>query len=131
MSADLVEFIRARLGEDGEAARATTERQPYTEWDAVGAGDDSDSRLSHWEVVKIACPHPTPAAKAIAVHIARHDPARVLAEVEAKREIVDDLAAVAGGDYIDAGEPVLAERVLRLLALPYGGHADFNERWRS
>ncbi|MFF9559315.1 DUF6221 family protein [Streptomyces albus] len=89
MSDDLINFLRERLDEDERAARATTEHQPYDEWDAVGAGDDSDAQLSHWEVVKIARPHPTPAAKSIAEHIARQDPTRVLREVEWKRRALD------------------------------------------
>lgn len=57
---------------------------------------------------------------AYAVHIARHDPARILAECEAKRAIVAydhvDLAT-----YID---------MTRLLALPYADHPDYREEWR-
>lgn len=70
-------------------------------------------------------------------HIARFDPVRVLAEVEAKRRIVELTDEINGLDwtvqqefgwpeegYVDAGD-----RVLRLLALPYADHPDFDPAW--
>ena len=62
-----------------------------------------------------------------AAHIARHDPARVLAEVKAKREIVkfcddDPLFLDGGWAYTD--------RVLRLLASAYDQHPDYDPAWR-
>jgi hypothetical protein len=80
---------------------------------------------------------------AAAGHIVRHDPARVLAEVEAKRRIID-LAEVAtqreatsaGYDAVARLEKALAkvtapelERVLRLLALPYADREGYQEEW--
>ena len=63
-------------------------------------------------------------------HIARHDPARVLREVEAKRRIVD----VAGrrlDRYIGTGAQVAFEWLtLRLLALPYDDRDGYREEWR-
>ncbi|WP_127933425.1 DUF6221 family protein [Nonomuraea polychroma] len=73
------------------------------------------------------------------LHIARYDPARVLREVEAKRCILDalasDVAQFSGG----VEQQKFAERmatwakayaVLRLLALPYADHPDYQERWK-
>lgn len=72
-----------------------------------------------------------------AEHIARHDPARVLAECAAKRAIVelhwtaiDQTGAVdgpplcneCGGDYWPC-------QTLRLLALPFASHPDFDPAW--
>lgn len=77
-------------------------------------------------------------------HIARHDPARVLAEVEAKRRILD-LASLAaqreaqkpGYDTVARLETALAkvtapelERVVRLLALPYADQPGYRDEWR-
>jgi hypothetical protein len=53
-----------------------------------------------------------------AAHIARHDPARVLADVESKRGI---LAAVKAGR--------VSPEVLPFLALPYAGHPDYRSNW--
>lgn len=68
-------------------------------------------------------------------HIARHDPARVLADVAAKRKIVDVAAeSVALKDlsyYEDhSGERELAAFVLRQLAQPYADHPAFDPAWR-
>lgn len=118
---DLVQFLRDRLDEDAAAANRVESR-----WRQVGetgvivasdGGRAEECANGNWT--------------GIAEHIVRHDPARVLAEVEAKRRIVDDLAATIGGDYIDDGEPVLAEHLLRLLALPYADHPDyFQQDWK-
>ena len=127
---DLVAFLRARLDEDEQVARAAIERQPYDEWDATGATGDDDAALAHAEVVKIARPHPTPAARAIAQHIARWDPARVLAEVEAKRRIITSYQLFAT-DPVQSGTYVsgLLDAIL-LLVQPYADHPDYREEWR-
>ena len=60
-------------------------------------------------------------------HIARHDPARVLAECEAKRRIVELFpdAAQDGDGWNDAGYSVLRD-----LAAVYADHPDYREEWR-
>lgn len=62
-------------------------------------------------------------------HIVRHDPARVLREVEAKRRL---LAACAEYDDCPAGMSGsgLAYHVEELLALPYADHPDYRDEWR-
>jgi hypothetical protein len=57
----------------------------------------------------------------LAAHIARHDPARVLAECEAKRRIVEMHAYQ---------EEHFTPDELRALALPYADHPDYREEWR-
>ncbi|GAB3994624.1 hypothetical protein GCM10029992_09660 [Glycomyces albus] len=62
-----------------------------------------------------------------AVHIVRHDPARVLAEVAAKRAVLDLVLADQnehGGKNSDRWN-----QVMRLLALPYQGHRDYRKSW--
>ena len=67
-------------------------------------------------------------------HIARWDPARVLAECEAKRRIVEvHLSGEAWCDHCSGGEHrgnPDACPTLRLLALPYADHPDYDETWR-
>lgn len=65
------------------------------------------------------------------------DPARVLADVAAKRKLLDWLQAVAKFMDLDelswwrlAGHADVDE-ALRLLALPYAGHPDFQAEWRA
>lgn len=66
--------------------------------------------------------------RAHALHIVRHDPARTLAEVEAKRRIV-----AMGQDFDVYSEPYTAqqtwERTTRLLALPYADHPHYRPEW--
>lgn len=76
------------------------------------------------------------------LHIARWDPARVLAEVEAKRRIVEwhrPTSAPPGylpnceGCWEDSGmdgAPTYPCRTLRFLALPYADHPDYREEWK-
>ena len=56
-------------------------------------------------------------------HMARHDPARVLREVAAKRAMVDDLA-YGGPEMGDA-----QDHVFRRLASVYSDHPDYQQEW--
>lgn len=134
---ELVRWFGEQLDADERFARATTERQPYDEWDAVGAGDDTDSRLSHWEVVGIATAKPTPAAKSIAEHIARHDPARVLRDIQSDRILLaayasaqEALDAIAHPDIYDVGRTQGLEESVRYRALRFSSRDGYREDWR-
>ncbi|MEV4179924.1 DUF6221 family protein [Streptosporangium canum] len=139
---DLITFLRARLNEDEQVARAAAEAP----WESTVPG------MVHVSAAAIA-KNPNAWGKlgyvaqadneAYRDHIARHDPARVLREVEAKRQILDEHAAVADpysptGSVCktcnDGGLPVEPAcspcRTLRLLALPYADHDDYEEDWR-
>lgn len=61
-----------------------------------------------------------------AEHIARHDPARVLAEVDAKRRIIE--VAIGEMDHGDFGWAW--SQVLALLALPYADRPGYQDEWR-
>lgn len=146
---DIVEFLSARLDEDEALAGLATEAPWHVETaphrtnvivpaagiDRVGTtgrrldmppiftGQTANISRAQWE--------------ADAQHIARHDHARVLREVEAKRAIV-----ALHGDYdtdpclkLDdsaAWDPALREPcdTLKLLAAPYANHLDFKQAWR-
>ena len=108
----LADFLLARIAEDEEVAQAAASAvgRPLIDY--------------HLDLAE-------------ARHIARWDPARVLAECEAKRRIVehhsssgDDwpLCAICTEVGPDAqGWPCLT---LLLLALPYSDHGDYREEWR-
>jgi hypothetical protein len=120
---ELVEFLRARLDEEAAAAREASGR-----WRRAGINsvEDSDGRL----VIYGDGSAPTSAE---AEHIASHDPARVLADVEAKRRIVAELehADPYDMDYWGGrGGYDRAQTTLRLLALPYVDHPDYRQEWR-
>jgi len=151
---DLVEFLRDRLDEDEQTARAAADENQMPSWELLNGEYVTGIGLSgmHTEgYVDEAC----------GVHIARHDPARVLAEVDAKRRIIDEVASLPHV-YIDdryfscsqavespgdepgsgcdddgrAGQPCdcgLARRqttLLALLALPFANHESWREEWR-
>ena len=133
---DLAGFILARVAEDEEVATATLNTSirvgvmrgvPVPRWHwgersviySDGGTDDEVVRVRHtW--------------KQEGEHIIRWDPARVLAECEKNRRIVDVcLAWPRKGEHI-APWPRndTADSVLRLLALPYADHPDYQESWR-
>jgi hypothetical protein len=107
---DLVEFLRARLDEDERVAR----QHHLTNWHFDGI----KNHIVNDDGVTVAIVRTTQE------HIQRHDPARVLREVEAKRRIID-LADSLGYVTNDAEPAILAA-----LALPYADHPDYREEWR-
>jgi len=124
-------FLEARIGEDEAAANAATGSvwtygpyEPYEPSDEGGVVcDDDDKYVAQTQYDDQ--PLTTLNSDGNGVHIARWDPARVLAEVEAKRRIVDWCRHV---EVFPANR--VADGVLRLLALPYAEHPDFDPAWR-
>jgi hypothetical protein len=131
MTDDLVAFLRARLDEDEQTAQA------------VPGWANGWRRNTYPEVVP-QCDEIRTAEGALIVeirddtageHIARWDPARVLAEVEAKRRIVDAFEAV-DGDRARLHNAALhlqwnvLRTVVQTLALPHAGHPDYREAWK-
>ena len=166
---DLVEFVKARVDEEEEAARAASHggRWRYEPGDSVGAWMLYDE---HWSIASVTTYDTEgydysarmPAFRnpgyvdpdANGRHIARHDPARALREVEAKRRILElhtpqDYGHItyADGhtvvtdwacytcrtgemDSDGAIEPDPAPcDTLRALASIWSTHSDFNEEW--
>lgn len=123
----LVEFLTARLDEDYMAAKLATPGPWHAEEDGrqVHAALDEDG-ITEPVVSSESYGYYGCANLADGWHIARHDPARVLAEVEAKRWIVKEmkLHEATGGACA-----VLSDVVLGVLALPYAGHPDCQEEW--
>ncbi|MGW1121081.1 DUF6221 family protein [Streptomyces tanashiensis] len=152
---DLITFLRARLDEDAAAARAAAEpeswmelnREPRPSWyvqywaDPDVAAVIADPESSAYPVVTTAEGMSEDDADRRAAHIARHDPARVLAEVEAKRRMIELHGCTEGHEcstldragnidhctWVMEGE---ACTTLRLLALPYADHPDYQDTWR-
>ena len=136
---DLVGFLSARLDEDEALARQA----------AQVAGPDWTWRTE----VPEGCDYPTDyitnlrgtllldtmgGIEGDAPHVARHDPARVLREVEAKRRIIAACAETLQGeeshDYVTDGgsgeEYELARFTLRQLAAAWSDHPDCRPEWR-
>jgi hypothetical protein len=128
-TATLTDFLLARIKEDEAAARAAGvgaweagercvwRESPIATLDIVTDGAAGDGGVETPE---------------IADHIARHDPARVLAECEAKRRIVEygHRAALETEDRFAIYGLAIAD-VLRALAQPYADHPDWREEWRA
>ena len=125
MTADLAEFLRARLDEDERAAlnappgpwhydrkrfTVTCDGYPVASWRHEGKLTDGSPLLDR-----------------TGEYMERFDPARVLAEVDAKRRIVDEHHPVDPCDAHDAEMKTVSCDTLRLLALPYADHPDYRE----
>lgn len=132
---DLVQFLRARLDEDEREARAAmwdeqsdvwTARPPQARYEQYIVADYCDDG-----VVVVTPENADP--DGVGRHIARHDPARVLVEVNAKRRALDHYQAVR--THAKGSEPyILAEGAVRkqiqIMALPYADHPDYQETWK-
>ncbi|GII84582.1 hypothetical protein Ssi03_25720 [Sphaerisporangium siamense] len=111
MSAELVDFLKARLDEDEQTAldwqrhkQALTEQ--YT----------ADPKRQHVRPFRTRV---TDAQVAEYAHASRFDPARVLREVEAKRRILALHKECDARCYI-----------VQVLAVPYDDHPDYRAEWR-
>jgi hypothetical protein len=123
VSPDPIPFLRTRLNEDAKIARSVTDQQaPET----LGA------------VLTIDQPDVTPASvRAIAVHVVRWDPARVLAEVAAKRRIIELCEGLIEAGQIDPSPALIddakgadvAEQVLEIMTQAYVEHPDYDPTW--
>lgn len=114
----IVEFLLVRIAEDERAATSASR-------------DD-------WDNVFVMSRETTEAQDE---HIARHDPARVLAECEAKRRIVDaysqakrlrsgDIEGLTDLDHARlGGEYVALHAAVVRLAAVYADHPDYDQAW--
>jgi hypothetical protein len=137
---DIVEFLRARLEEDEQVARAAGDGEWATECDCEGSCADLPwCRRVESADLKIYDEGGHDSSQA--QHIARHDPARVLREVEAKRQIIDladdatSLDLMVDGERRigtrdTAAEPFVGDVILRQLASAWSDHPDYREGWR-
>jgi hypothetical protein len=119
---DLVEFLRERLDEDDEAALDMHAR----DWTLTGR----DIMTAGFVIAEAS-------SDFTAHHIARHDPARVLREVAAKRAILAGHSTVTGWNWPDQSDGSVQmdyvealRRTLRHLAAVYSDHPDYDEAWR-
>ena len=140
---DLVQFLRARLDEDESVARAVEDGSaPFDgQWKADG---DTALRTENDHVLAYL-PEGRPFKVGVLRHIARHDPARILREVEAKRRIVQEILKYEAKIDSEWGcchlmneiaDGLCSERspasipALQLLAVSYADHPDYREEWR-
>jgi hypothetical protein len=146
----LVEFLKERIDEDEAAAQSCLSGlglRPAT-WANIGRpGGKGATQVRTDPPNRYGTTFPVArAADPEANHIARHDPARVLADCTARRRIIelhhdwthtweDGEVTVGcahctwtGNDGMDYPSDGPCE-TLRLLAAPYADHADFDPGW--
>jgi hypothetical protein len=106
---DLIAFITARLDEDEAAANAAAPGPWSRSGPYVGAepGIIVQARFSE-----------------DAAHIARHDPARVLREVEVGRWMLSETERWM------AAAPTFRDGMLRRIATAWSDHQDYRQEWR-
>lgn len=127
MTDGLVQWYGKQLDWDERVAKTAGRRSP--EW-KLGSLDDQELGDAHWlNPVELQ-------------HAALHDPARVLREIDAKRQIlvVHDAVWVDTGDAdgndrsgyfcTECDTAPFPCRTLRLLALPYADRPGYLESWR-
>ncbi|MFC4120925.1 DUF6221 family protein [Nonomuraea zeae] len=139
---ELIAFVRARLDEDEQAARDATpgpwSYDPGKEW---YDGDDFVTMTNGQEFVGYGGTSPFRGAICItgeaghaqsardADYIARHDPARTLRDVRARRRTLDRCQeGLLSGDPRLAG---FAAAAVREMAQRWDDHDDFDEGWRA
>lgn len=124
MTVDLVAFLNARLDEDGQAARTAiepSEMHPY--------GDDKIPPIAPEQVPDQVRGY---LGGTWGEHFARHDPARVLADVQAKRAILQAWQDACENPYREMrqrGHMEGLEEAMTLLANVHADHPDFNLAW--
>jgi len=117
----LTEFLMARIAEDEAVAKAATpgpwkvDNETYAETIYAADGFTAVVAGGRW-----GGEAPVFDSTADAVHIVRHNPARVLAECEAKRRILT---------YAEHNDDVYL--LGSYLALPYADHESFQAEWRA
>lgn len=126
---DLARWLGQQLDEDERAARAARDAEfckdgrwvvkgPFEEGLGSIHSDAGEAVLGEEESVPFA----------IADHITRHDPARVLREIDAKRKLLAHVVEQIENAEVWWLEGVLTP-VLKHLAAPYSGRPGFREEW--
>lgn len=115
---DLPTFLTQRYDEQEAVARLSTPGP----WGRAGVdGQGFAVHRGEHETVALYCDRDN------AAHIATHDPAYVLADLAAKRQMVEWFAPHLGdGD----GYALAAEHALTALAQPFADHPDFRPEWK-
>ena len=135
---DLAEWLEAQIAEDERRARAAIQDRSWysrsddseTEKDD-GVWTTGEHAMDEREVTGIGIQIYDEGGHTLeqAVHIATWDPARVLAECEAKRRIIETARLMidryAGGMLLD-----FARETIRIQALPYADRPGYREEWR-
>ncbi|MFB4273051.1 DUF6221 family protein [Nonomuraea sp. GTA35] len=135
---DVIAFLRARVDEDEKTALTVPVGEPLCHPPAhwLPGADPGGEKRWVMGTFKDIDAHTVEAAE----HIARHDPARVLREVEAKRQLLDRHMPGEYGQCVTCHVGAYSCGccswgdfpcdTVRLLALAYADHKEFRREWR-
>lgn len=128
---EIVEFIEARLDEDELLAELADRRgrhedpeEPAAAWSyrpGPGLGDILSTNGEGF-VIDDIWPE-------FGLHIVRHSPMRILADVTAKRYLLE-WYEVSGGPESDPQVRVLANKAIKAMAEIWADHPDYKDEWR-
>jgi len=141
----LADFLLQRIADD-EAVAREAQALARSPWRATYGRQVEEPEPGHLVTPEDEYAHSDEPPDAIALHIARHDPARVLADCAARRAIVElhvgsaehgygsvtGLACVVCVKYhadMDCENESWPCLTLRHLAAPYASDSDFDEAW--
>lgn len=150
MTVDLVAFLRARLDEDEQIAEAVLGAPWVRRQDVAGVHTD-DATANRPKGSAVADCRRVPGGYergvALAEYIVRNQPARVIAEVEAKWRLIKRGGPFCTSGCDDPDSPPMdpdtdwttplehhfdcgAYAAAELLALPYASHPDYRDEWQ-
>ena len=129
----IAEFLTARLDEDQAAAERLAEDQRSWTW--LPDPKHPSYRGEIREIFLQACNTEDPQYIQFEAgeHIARHDPARVLADIAAKRAIVARCGREVRQQELNPRRydfDTSERHALRALAAIYSDHTDYSEEWK-
>jgi hypothetical protein len=114
----IVDFVRARLDDDENTARAALDGPGDDGAWYTGSHEMNECRIEgHDMIIYDESGHTAEQAK----HIARHDPARVLRQTEALRNITDHAHYALDDDSRD--------EILRIIAAIWTDHPEYQPEW--
>ena len=125
---DIVEFLRDRYTERRAIAEAAAGLQcdPENGWGITDSSLYDPSEKRRWISPHIGMLHEPESAE----HIVANNPAVVLADLDAKLGILDWHEVASTSPELNPDAWQIMRQVLRLLALPFAAHPDYDERWR-
>jgi len=131
---NLVAWLTKILAEDKAVAETAAKVNGSAEWTSPDVADYVYT-VTDGNPYPVACGAYDFMVGGTKRFIARHDPAAVLADIEAKRAIIANCLTWIGGEplnaWYDGGRPQdLADETLRLLASAYADRPGYLDEWK-
>lgn len=134
---DLPTWLREQIAEDRRVAEVAARKEGGADW-YYDADIAESVRVENGSANPAIVNGPYGYLGEAGEHIARWDPARVLAECDAKERIVESFTSAAEwSKHPDCPQPDAYARVaggvldiLRMLALPYSARPGYQEEWK-